>query len=106
MPSLLAIALTASSLAPGSISPPHQVAAGVYAIDSSNKYASANLGFVVLSDRVVLIGLPHPDVVGRCLAEVAKVTDRPVKAAVATHVRAGEKDAARVLAARGIEVVA
>jgi type 1 glutamine amidotransferase len=105
---LLAIALSATLLGPqpGPVSTPRQVAAGVYVLDSSAKYGSANLGFVVLSDRVVLVGLPHPDLVARALAASAGVTDRPVRLAVATHARAGEKAAAKVLSDRGIEVLA
>jgi type 1 glutamine amidotransferase len=99
-------AMSAACLTGDFVSPPRQVAAGVYVIDSSDKYASANIGFVVLSDQVLLIGMPHPDLVARALAEAAKVANRPVKTAVAMHARAGETAAARLLAEKGIEIVA
>jgi type 1 glutamine amidotransferase len=83
---------------------PRAVAPGVYTLATQHRYAAANVGWVVLSDQVLLIGAPHPDVVLRCLDEIASLTDKPVKAAILTHVREGELAAARTLSAKGIVI--
>src|SRR5579864_1770982 len=79
---------------------------GVYAMGSSHRFGGANLGLVICEDHVDLIGAPDPDLVSECLAQVAKVTEKPVRVAILTHLGPGEEKAARVLLQKGIDVVA
>jgi type 1 glutamine amidotransferase/glyoxylase-like metal-dependent hydrolase (beta-lactamase superfamily II) len=83
-----------------------ELAPGVFCMGSSARYGSANMGWVVLDDQVVLIGVPHPNLVNRALVEVEKITRKPVRAAVLTHVRRGEVDAVSILAERHVRIIA
>jgi len=71
----------------------------------SDRYGSANAGWIAGADGTVLVGAPHPDLVPRLLDEAARSTEKPVRAAILTHVRKGEEDAARILAGKGVEIV-
>ena len=85
---------------------PQEIAPGVFALAASNKYADANMGWVDLGDRVVLIGAPHPDRVKRALEMIQKSLDKPVRSAVLTHLRQGEIDSASLLAEQGVTILA
>jgi glyoxylase-like metal-dependent hydrolase (beta-lactamase superfamily II) len=84
---------------------PREVAPGVYCIGSSARFGSANIGWVVLDDHVVLIGAPAPELVKRALAQAEAVTKKPVRRAVLTHVRSGEAEAFATLVDRQLEIV-
>ncbi len=86
--------------------PSLQLAPGVYALPSSDRFGSANLGWVVFADHVILVGAPHPELVARCLDEVEAREKKPVRGAVLTHLRAGEREAAVFLAEKGISILA
>src|SRR5690348_2968424 len=88
-------ALTARELAPG-----------IYALGSSHRFGSANVGWVIFEDHVTLIGAPHPDFVTECIAQIRKTTDKPIHGAILTHVGQGEKKAAQALLQQGIDVIA
>ncbi len=83
-----------------------EIVPGVFAAGFSDRYGSANAGWVVFEDHVTLIGAPHPDLVDGLLAEASRTGGKPVRECVFTHVRRGEADAARVLASRGVALIA
>ena len=85
---------------------PREVAPGVHVLAFSDRYGSANAGWIAGEESAVLVGAPHPDVVPRLLDEAARSTGKPVRIAILTHARKGEEDAARALAGKGVEVVA
>lgn len=82
-----------------------ELAPGVYALGSPQRFGAANVGWVIFEDHVTLIGAPHPERLASCLAAVARVTEKPVRRAVLTHVRGGEPEAVRALVRKGIEIV-
>ncbi|HWE35432.1 MAG TPA: ThuA domain-containing protein [Isosphaeraceae bacterium] len=89
----------------GGIPAAQELATGAYALGSSQEFGAANVGWVVFDDHVLLIGAPHPDRLADCLAEVARVTDRPVRGAVVLQVRRGDLESARALGTKGIELI-
>jgi type 1 glutamine amidotransferase len=89
----------------GGISAAQELAPGVYVLGSSQKFGAANVGWVVLDEHVLLIGVPHAERLADCLAEVARVSDRPVQSAIVLQVRSGDLESSRALARRGIELI-
>ncbi|MBI4583832.1 MAG: ThuA domain-containing protein [Planctomycetes bacterium] len=85
---------------------PREIAPGVRLLSFSDRYGSANAGWIDLQDRVVLVGAPHPEVLDRLLGEAQRTAGKPVRQAIFTHGRAGEKEAALALAEKGIAVLA
>src|SRR5262249_12311208 len=70
---LVLLVLAAVPPCPAAASPARELAPGVYVLGSSDRYGSANMGFVVFDDHVLLVGAPHPDLVPRWLAEAERV---------------------------------
>src|SRR5262245_21989091 len=103
---LALLGVPGASPPPEDLPPPRELAPGVHALGSSDRYGSANAGWVAFSDHVVLIGAPHTDLAERCLREAARISGKPVRAAVLTHLRRGEIEAARFLAGKGVAIVA
>lgn len=101
---LIAFALCAAPAGEQAPLRAQELAPGVFALSTSHKYASANIGWVEFSDHVVLVGAPHPDVVARALAQIEMLNKKPVRGVIVTHVREGEKAAVRILAAKGVVV--
>lgn len=97
--------LLASASAADEALKPLKVAPGVYVQAFSSKFGSANAGWVRSGDRVTLIGAPHPALVDRLLAEAERTTGKRPDAVVFTHMRSGERDAARALGEKGLEVI-
>jgi type 1 glutamine amidotransferase len=81
---------------------PSEVAPGVYVLGSSHRHQSANLGWIVFKDRVLLVGAPDHDLVETALAAIGKLTDKPVRGAVITHIGKHEIDAAAHLLEQGV----
>src|SRR5262245_42111073 len=80
---LILTILAAFPPCPAAASPARELAPGVYVLGSSDRYGSANMGFVVFDDHVLLVGAPHPDLVARCLTEVERMAPgKPVRRAV------------------------
>jgi type 1 glutamine amidotransferase len=103
---LIAALFCTTALASEPVLKPQEISPGVYVLPSSYRTANANIGWVEFRDHIVLIGAPHPVLVAKCLAEIAARTRKPVQSALLTHVRAGEIDSVRLLAARGIRILA
>jgi type 1 glutamine amidotransferase len=82
-----------------------ELAPGVHALGSSHRFGAANLGWVALEDRILLIGAPDPELVNLGLAEIKKQTEKPIRVAVLTQVRQGEVESARAFIQSGIDVV-
>lgn len=88
------VALTVQELAPG-----------LYVLGSSDRFGSANVGWVIQDDNVLLIGAPHSEIVKRALVEIRKQSDKPVREVIFTHVGPGEVGALPALARAGITVL-
>ncbi len=84
---------------------PREVAAGVHVVSFSDQLGSANAGWVVLDDRVVLIGAPDPSVVPELLDAVKSSTGKPAREAILTQGTDGELRAACRLAAEGVRIL-
>ncbi len=91
---------------PGGLPPSRELAPGIHALGASDRYGSANAGWVAFADHVILIGAPHPDLAERCWLEAGKISGKPVRAALLTHLRRGEIEAARFLVRKGVALVA
>ncbi|HEV3121740.1 MAG TPA: ThuA domain-containing protein [Isosphaeraceae bacterium] len=102
----IGIVLCALTPAPDAALFVRELAPGVFAMGSSHRHGAANLGCVIFEDHVMLIGAPNPDLLAECMAEVGRLTDKPIRGVILTHVRRGEREAARVLLEKGIDVVA
>src|SRR5262245_35282571 len=83
-----------------------ELAPGVHAVGSSDRHGSANAGWVVLRDQVVLIGAPDAALAERCWSAAARTSGKPVRVAILTHLRDGEIEGARFLAGKGVTLMA
>src|SRR5436305_677556 len=86
VPRLVAMILGLTSPAPSIAIAPRELAPGVYALGSSQRFGGANVGWVVGEDRVVLIGAPDPDGrpggrVGRGAGDPRPAREVPARAA-------------------------
>jgi type 1 glutamine amidotransferase len=83
---------------------PHreQLAPGVYVAGFSDRYYSANCGWVALGEETLLIDLPHGIPVLEFLSLVASSTGKPVRTLVLTHVREGDIPIVQSLLQQGI----
>ena len=83
---------------------PHreELAPGFYAAGFSDRYRSANCGWVALGEETLLIDLPRGIPVPEFLAMVAATTGKPARTLVLTHVQAGDAAIVRALIERGI----
>lgn len=102
---LVAIALMCWGAETDTGLPGQQLAPGVYVVGSSHQFGGANVGWVICDDHVALIGPVHARQLTHVLNEVRKVTEKPVRTAVFTHIPNGAGDSARALAGKGIEVI-
>ncbi len=84
---------------------PHELAPGVFVLGSSQQFGAGKLGWVVLEDRAVLIGVPHPKQIPRVLEQVARTSPRPIAAAIVTQLRRDDVESALALARAGIDIV-
>jgi type 1 glutamine amidotransferase/glyoxylase-like metal-dependent hydrolase (beta-lactamase superfamily II) len=100
----ISLAICASSLDSAPILSPHEIAAGVFVLGSSHRHNAANVGWVICKDHVVLIGAPDSDLVAQSLRQIAKVTGKPVREAILTHIDRHEVDAAGMLVERGVSL--
>ncbi len=83
---------------------PSELAPGVFVLGSSHRHGAANSGWIVCQDHVILIGAPDPELVETTLAEIGKLTDKPVRGAIITHIGKHEIDAAVGLIRRGVSL--
>ncbi|MGH9363237.1 MAG: ThuA domain-containing protein [Thermoanaerobaculia bacterium] len=83
-----------------------ELAPGISVLGSSDRFGSANLGWVALPDQVVLIGAPARELAARAIDEAQARSGKPVRIAVLTQLRPGEREAAAFLSERGIRLVA
>ncbi len=83
---------------------PHreQVAPGVYAAGFSDRYRSANCGWVALDDETMLIDLPRGIPAREFLALATKSTGKPARALVLTRAEAGDGTIVQNLLQEGI----
>jgi type 1 glutamine amidotransferase/glyoxylase-like metal-dependent hydrolase (beta-lactamase superfamily II) len=100
----LANAVTIQSAAPAAT--PEQVAPGVFVLGSASRLGSANIGWVILGDQVILVGAPHPELVTQALAAVGKLTAKPVRIAIVTEAEREAQSAVPILARNRIAIVA
>ncbi len=86
---------------------PHlaEVVPGVWATGFSDKYGSANCGWIALNDRTVLVDLPRGIAAEPFLAEVARIAGKPPRTLVLTNLRAGDSEILSHLMQHGIEKV-
>jgi hypothetical protein len=68
---------------------PHrkQLAAGVHAAGFSQQFGNSNCGWIALGDHTLLVDLPRGTPVPEFLSHVSKVTGKPAKRLVLTHLR-------------------
>jgi len=83
---------------------PHreQLAPGVHVAGFSDRYHSANCGWVALGDETLLIDLPRGMPVPEFLALVAATTGKPARTLVLTHAQDGDNPILRSLLEKGI----
>ena len=91
--------------APADLPSSREIAPGVYTLGFSARYGSVNVGWVEFDDHVLLIGLPHPELIDRIFTEVKKTTHKPVREVVLTHIRKGEVEAAEAVVKRQVTVL-
>lgn len=86
---------------------PHveQLAPKVYAAGFASRYGSANCGWIALSDHTLLIDLPHGIAIPEFLAEVGKITGKPVTTAILTHSEEGDSENLDALRQHGIAIL-
>jgi hypothetical protein len=86
---------------------PHleRLADGVYAAGSSDRYHSANFGWVAGKDESLLVDLPRGVAAADYLAEVSRATGQPARTLVLTHAQSGDAAAVRGLLGHGIHHV-
>jgi glyoxylase-like metal-dependent hydrolase (beta-lactamase superfamily II) len=85
-----------------------QVADGVYAaIAKSGGLASGNAGFVIGDDGVVIFDTFFtPAAIEELIAEIQKLTNKPIKYAINSHYHLDHTGGNQVLAARGVPIIA
>ncbi len=97
------LALLSPSLAPAAGLPHHEeIAPGVHAAGFADRWRSANCGWVVLRDRVLLVDLPRGIAAADFLAEVARTTNKPPRGLVLTRFQDGDAAVVEALLGRGI----
>ncbi|HTA31360.1 MAG TPA: ThuA domain-containing protein [Candidatus Cybelea sp.] len=77
----------------------------VYAAGFASRYGSANCGWIALSDHTLLIDLPHGIAIPEFLAEVGKITGKPVTTAILTHSEEGDSENLDALRQHGIAIL-
>ena len=96
-------AVLAASLQSGSSAQPQllphrqQMAAGVHAAGFSHQFGNSNCGWIALGDHTLLVDLPRGTPVPEFLSHVSKVTGKPAKRLVLTHLREDPDWAIRTL---------
>ena len=94
--------------------PPQQVAPGVYYVmgqaalgSTENQNFISNAGFVVTEDSVVVVdALGSPALAERLVAEIRKITPKPIRHLVLTHYHADHIYGAQVFKGLGADIVA
>ena len=92
----------------------HEAAPGCWYVEGlsalgspANQNFISNAGFIVTSSSVVVIdALGSPALAERLLAEIARVTDKPVSHVIVTHYHADHVYGLQVFADRGIPILA
>jgi type 1 glutamine amidotransferase len=84
---------------------PRELAPGVFVLGSSQKFNAENLGWVVLEDRVILVGVPDPQRIPRLLEQIAQTSSKPIGAAIVLQARSVDLESASAFARRGIDIV-
>jgi len=74
-----------SSIFPGSLPHVEEIAPGIYASGSADRYGLTNCGWVVMRDYTLLIDLPHGVDVPDFLAQVVKFTGKLAQRLILTH---------------------
>ncbi len=84
---------------------PHlsEVAGGVWAAGFSNKFGSANCGWIALDDRAVVVDLPRGVAAEPFLAEVTRIAGKPPRTLVLTHLEEGDGEIVAQMMQHGIE---
>lgn len=83
---------------------PHleQLAEGVFAAGFADRFASANCGWVRLAESTLLVDVPHGVDVAAYLAEVERLSGRPVRKLALTVLRTEDRETLEALCAKGI----
>ncbi len=93
------------SASSGSLPHRDQLVPGVYAAGFSDRYHSANCGWVALGEETLLIDLPRGIPAREYLDLVVASTGKPVRTLVLTHAQDGDNPVLRSLCERGISSV-
>jgi type 1 glutamine amidotransferase len=94
--------VTLSSAAEAVLPHHEEVAPGVHAAGFADRWRSANCGWVVLGDEVLLVDLPRGVGAADFLNEVARTSGKPPRRLVLTHFQDGDAALVEALLARGI----
>jgi len=86
---------------------PHlaELAPGVFAAGFSDRFGSANCGWTTLGDGTLLIDLPRGAPLEELLAEVEKISGRPVRKLALTRFQPGDEEAIASLVSRGVNEI-
>jgi type 1 glutamine amidotransferase len=103
---LVGLLVTAAAAQPVLLPHVEQVAPGVYACGFADRYGSANCGWVVAGGHTVLIDLPRGVPVSSFVAEVARISGKPVRSVLLTREKTAEdRTSLEALAAAGVREV-
>ncbi|HUE14896.1 MAG TPA: ThuA domain-containing protein [Planctomycetaceae bacterium] len=78
---------------------------GAFAAGFSDRYGSANCGWVRLRESTLLVDLPHGLGVPEFLAEVERIAGKPVRKLALTHVRAEDERTIAALLNHGVNEI-
>ena len=95
---LIAVSLLAQAHTPHT----QEIAPGVYAAGFAHRYGSANCGWVVLQDSVLLIDLPRGVEIPPFLEHVRKIAGKPVRGVLVTRADKGDEPILAALAKAGV----
>jgi type 1 glutamine amidotransferase/glyoxylase-like metal-dependent hydrolase (beta-lactamase superfamily II) len=95
------------ALPPASAEPftPRELAPGIHALRSADRFGSANVGWAAVGDQLYLIGAPPAGLVPDWLSEAERTSGRRPRRAILTDLGPGAAETARALAAEKIEIV-
>lgn len=78
---------------------------GVFAAGFSDRYGSANCGWVRFREQTLLVDLPRGPGVPEFLAEVERIAGKPVRKLALTNVRAGDERAIEAMLDHGVNEI-
>ena len=105
MTTLICLALIMFAVPADVVLSPSEIAPGVFVLPSSSKFGSTNQGWVVLEDRIILIGVPQRERLAQLLDQIRGGGSKPITTAIILQSGKDEIESAAALVRSGIEIV-